>query len=237
MQKSAKFILPLLLTAALLIGFTGCADKNETPTNPPQSCHGSVHRCAHHAGHPASTGDADRGLGRLRPHRIPNKEHLSVTLNLTADLTAQDTILYQDGSKYAELVGVIVPAKDQTAFDNLELNKDYNGVEYKEKGTGTLPNGTRYTYIMSDLPTETGSWYAYCYALPAGDNLLLLTLYKTEKQAALSPADAALLQSAGWDNQRQFTALLPHCNSDHSLRYATFAQDLGAFFMPTGTGL
>ena len=51
-------------------------------------------------------------------------------------------------------------------------------------------------YIMSDLPTETGSWYAYCYALPAGDNLLLLTLYKAEKQAALSPADAALLQSA-----------------------------------------
>ena len=49
---------------------------------------------------------------------------------------------------------------------------------------------------MSDLPTETGSWYAYCYALPAGDNLLLLTLYKTEKQAALSPADADLLQSA-----------------------------------------
>ena len=89
-----------------------------------------------------------------------------------------------------------MPAKDQTAFDNLELNKDYNGVEYKEKGTGTLPSGTRYTYIMSDLPTETGSWYAYCYALPAGDNLLLLTLYKTEKQAALSPADAALLQSA-----------------------------------------
>ena len=34
MQKSAKFILPLLLTAALLFGFTGCADKNETPTNP-----------------------------------------------------------------------------------------------------------------------------------------------------------------------------------------------------------
>ena len=31
---------------------------------------------------------------------------------------------------------------------------------------------------------------------PPGDNLLLLTLYKTEKQAALSPADAALLQSA-----------------------------------------
>ena len=130
------------------------------------------------------------------PTKYQDKEHLSVTLNLTADLTAQDTILYQNGSKYAELVGVIVPAKDQTAFDNLELNKDYNGVEYKEKGTGTLPNGTRYTYIMSDLPTETGSWYAYCYALPAGDNLLLLTLYKTEKQAALSPADAALLQSA-----------------------------------------
>lgn len=197
MQKSAKFILPLLLTAALLFGFTGCADKNETPTNPTTEAATAESTAAPTT--PATlqapvmeTEDWDA----YTPTKYQDKEHLSVTLNLTADLTAQDTILYQDGSKYAELVGVIVPAKDQTAFDNLELNKDYNGVEYKEKGTGTLPSGTRYTYIMSDLPTETGSWYAYCYALPAGDNLLLLTLYKTEKQAALSPADAALLQSA-----------------------------------------
>ena len=175
MQKSAKFILPLLLTAALLFGFTGCADKNETPTNPTTEAATAESTAA-----PTTpvilqapvmeTEDWDA----YTPTKYQDKEHLSVTLNLTADLTAQDTILYQDGNKYAELVGVIVPAK----------------------GTGTLPSGTRYTYIMSDLPTETGSWYAYCYALPAGDNLLLLTLYKTEKQAALSPADAALLQSA-----------------------------------------
>ena len=38
------------------------------------------------------------------PAKYQDKEHLSVTLNLTADLTAQDTILYQNGSKYAELV-------------------------------------------------------------------------------------------------------------------------------------
>ena len=132
---------------------------------------------------------------------------------------------------------MIVPAKDQTAFDNLELNKDYNGVEYKEKGTGTLPNGTRYTYIMSDLPTETGSWYAYCYALPAGDNLLLLTLYKTEKQAALSPADATLLQSAGWDNQRQLHSLCHIAIRVTSYGYAASAPRSWGIFIPTGTGL
>ena len=154
MQKSAKFILPLLLTAALLFGFTGCADKNETPTNPTTEAATAESTAA-----PTTpvilqapvmeTEDWDA----YTPTKYQDKEHLSVTLNLTADLTAQDTILYQDGNKYAELVGVIVPAKDQTAFDNLELNKDYNGVEYKEKGTGTLPSGTRYTYIMDDFGT------------------------------------------------------------------------------------
>lgn len=197
MQKFAKSVLPLLLTAALLLGLTGCADKNETPTAPATEATTAETTAAPTT--PATlqapvmeTEDWDA----YTPAKYQNKEQLPVTLNLTSDLTAQDTILYQEDSKYAELVGVIVPAKDQTAFDNLELNKDYNGVEYKEKGTGTLPNGTRYTYVMSDLPTETGSWYAYCYALPAGDNLLLLTLYKTEKQQSLSTADAALLQSA-----------------------------------------
>ena len=144
MQKSAKFILPLLLTAALLIGFTGCADKNETPTNPTTEAATAESTAA-----PTTPVTLQAPVMKTEdwdaytPTEYQNKEHLSVTLNLTADLTAQDTILYQDGSKYAELVGVIVPAKDQTAFDNLELNKDYNGVEYKEKGTGTLPNGTR----------------------------------------------------------------------------------------------
>lgn len=197
MQKRVKFILPLLLTAALLLGLTGCADKGETPTSPTTEAATAETTAAPTT--PATlqapvmeTEDWDA----YTPTKYQNKEQLPVTLNLTAHLTAQDTILYQDGSKYAELVGVIVPAKDQTAFDNLELNQDYNGVEYKEKGTGALPNGTRYAYIMSDLPTETGNWYAYCYALPAGDNLLLLTLYKTDKQSTLSPADAALLQSA-----------------------------------------
>ena len=154
MQKSAKFILPLLLTTALLFGFTGCADKNETPTNPTTEAATAASTAA-----PTTPVTLQAPvMNAYTPTKYQDKEHLSVPLNLTADLTTQAPILYQDGSKYAELVGVIVPAKDQTAFDNLELNKDYNGVEYKEKGTGTLPNGTRYTYIMSDLPTETGSW-------------------------------------------------------------------------------
>lgn len=205
MRKTAKtvwILLPaaavlLLLTAYLLLGLTGCSNGEETTTAAPAQSAAAETTAAPTT--PATlqapvmeTEDWDA----YTPTKYQGKEQLPVTLDLTADLTAQDTILYQDGSKYAELVGVIVPTKDQTAFDNLELNKDYNGVEYKEKGTGTLPNGTRYTYIMSDLPTETGSWYAYCYALPAGDNLLLLTLYKTEKQSALSSTDAALLQSA-----------------------------------------
>ncbi len=197
MQKFARFVLPLLLTAALLLGLTGCADQNETPTDP-----ATEPTTAETTAAPTTPATLQAPVMETEdwdaytPAKYQDKEQLPVTLNLPADLTAQDTILYRDGSKYAELVGVIVPTEDQTAFDNLELNKDYNGVEYKEKGTGTLPNGTRYTYIMSDLPTETGSWYAYCYALPAGNNLLLLTLYKTEKQSALSPTDAALLQSA-----------------------------------------
>lgn len=197
MQKITKAVLPLLLTAALLLGFTGCAGRNEAPADPTAEATTADTTAAPTT--PATLQapvmeTADWDTYTLAEYN--GKAQISVTLNLPADLTAQDTILYRDGSKYAELVGIIVPAKDQTAFDNLELNKDYNGVEYKEKGTGTLPNGTRYAYIMSDLPTETGSWYAYCYALPAEDNLLLLTLYKAEKQQSLSAVDAALLQSA-----------------------------------------
>lgn len=134
MQKSAKFILPLLLTAALLFGFTGCADKNETPTNPTTEAATAASTAA-----PTTPVTLQAPVMKTEdwdaytPTKYQDKEHLSVTLNLTANLTAQDTILYQNGSKYAELVGVIVPAKNQTAFDNLELNKDYNGVEYQRK--------------------------------------------------------------------------------------------------------
>ena len=90
MQKSAKFILPLLLTAALLFGFTGCADKNETPTNPTTEAATAESTAAPTT--PVTlqapvmeTEDWDA----YTPTKYQDKEHLSVTLNLTADLTAQ----------------------------------------------------------------------------------------------------------------------------------------------------
>ena len=100
MQKSAKFILPLLLTAALLFGFTGWADKNETPTNPTTGA-----AMAEPTAAPTTPVTLQAPVMKTEdwdaytPTKYQDKEHLSVTLNLTADLTAQDTILYQDGSK------------------------------------------------------------------------------------------------------------------------------------------
>ena len=95
MQKSAKFILPLLLTAALLFGFTGCADKNETPTNPTTGA-----AMAEPTAAPTTPVTLQAPVMKTEdwdaytPTKYQDKEHLSVTLNLTADLTAQDTILY-----------------------------------------------------------------------------------------------------------------------------------------------
>ena len=89
MQKSAKFILPLLLTAALLIGFTGCADKNETPTNSTTEAATAESTAA-----PTTPVTLQAPVMKTEdwdayaPTEYQNKEHLSVTLNLTADLTA-----------------------------------------------------------------------------------------------------------------------------------------------------
>lgn len=202
MKRFAESAITLLLAGILLLGLTACADKQtKAPTNAPANppAESATQETTVPKGTPVTlqapvmeTADWDT----YTPAHYQKKEQLSVTLELPEGWTAEDTILYRSGAKCGELVGVIVPKEKQTAYDTLELNKDYNGVQYQEKGTDQLPNGVRYTFIMSDLPTETGNWYAYGYALPAGENYLLLTLYKTEKQAALSATDAALLQSA-----------------------------------------
>ena len=92
MQKSAKFILPLLLTAALLFGFTGCADKNETPTNPTTEAATAETTAA-----PTTPVTLQAPVMQTEdwdaytPSKYQDKEHLSVTLNLTAPKTPSCT--------------------------------------------------------------------------------------------------------------------------------------------------
>lgn len=117
-------------------------------------------------------------------------DEMQISLPLPSHYTVDGTVVYNEsGKKYAELVGAIVYKENQTAFDNLKLEKDYNGIQYKEKSTGTLgETQKRCQAVMGVCPTESGSWYVYCYALDFGEYAVLISMY-TDEQYDTLPAE------------------------------------------------
>lgn len=120
------------------------------------------------------------------------KTEMTVTLPLPSDFTADGTVIYNaENKKYAEVVGIIAYKDGQSAFDNLELSKNYNGITYSEKSSGQVgegDNARRYNSVMGIAPTETGSWYVYCYALDFGEYAVEITMYSEEEHSSL-PSD------------------------------------------------
>lgn len=105
------------------------------------------------------------------------KELLSFSITLPAGYKTENTILYDaKGNKCAEAVGAVLYQDGQKAFDNIELNTDYNGISYKERGSGTIGSYS-YKSLMGEAPTEDGAWNVYAYALDCTDFALLITLY------------------------------------------------------------
>lgn len=132
------------------------------------------------------------------PAKYNGKSEMTVTLPLPADFSADLTVIFDaDNKKYAEVVGII-PYKDgQSAFDNLQLSKNYNDIVYSEKSSGQVGEGDsarRYNAVMGVAPTETGEWYLYCYAVDFGDYAVEITMYSDEKHSSL-PAEYAKILS------------------------------------------
>lgn len=125
------------------------------------------------------------------------KSEMTVTLSLPSDFKAEDTIIYSaDGKKYAEVVGIIAYKDGQSAFDNIELGKNYNEITYSEKSSGQVGEGDsarRYNSVMGSAPTETGSWYVYCYALDFGEYAVEITMYSEKEHNSLPAEYEAIL--------------------------------------------
>lgn len=117
------------------------------------------------------------------------KSEMTVTLPLPLNFSADGTVIYNaDNKKYAEVVGIIVYKDGQSAFDNIELSKNYGEITYSEKSSGQVGEGDsarRYNSVMGVAPTETGNWYVYCYALDFGDYAVEITMYSEEKNESL----------------------------------------------------
>ena len=128
---------------------------------------------------------------------LDGESETEIRMLLPSDHTADGTVIYdENGKKYAELVGVIVYNENQTAFDNIQLNQDYNGIVYSEKSTGTVgKDNRRYQSIMGECPTETGIWYSYCYALDFENYAVLITLYADEQYKEIPAAYQDILAS------------------------------------------
>lgn len=204
-----KKLFGLILACLIAFGATACSSQSESTS---QSAASNAETESQSAQSGSSTESAANtkevsitapvmqtsDWHEYEPAKYNGKSEMTVTLPLPSDFSTDMTVIFNaDNKKYAEVVGVI-PYKDgQSAFDNLQLSKNYNDITYSEKSSGQVgegDNARRYNSVMGIAPTETGSWYLYCYAVDFGDYAVEITMYSDEKHNSL-PADYANILS------------------------------------------
>lgn len=124
------------------------------------------------------------------------KSEMTVSFDIPKDYTSDATVVYNtDNVKFGEVVGVVPYADGQTAFDTIELNKNYNDIVYTDKDEGMLTETTKCSVLLGKAPTSDGEWYIYSYAVDFEDYAVVINLYSLTELEAITDEHIAVLSN------------------------------------------
>lgn len=124
------------------------------------------------------------------------KSEMTVSLDIPKDYTSDATVIYDtDNIKFGEIVGIVPYAEGQTAFDTIELNKNYNDIVYTDKDEGMITETTKCSVLLGKAPTSDGEWYIYSYAVDFEDYAVVVNLYSVTELEAITNEHIAVLSN------------------------------------------
>lgn len=124
------------------------------------------------------------------------KEEYTISLDIPEAYTYDATIIYnEENTKYGEVVGIVPYTENQSAFDNVELNKAYGDITYTDKKDGELENGRNYTLLIGSAPIESGTWNVYSYLVDFQDYGVKITMYSVNDYDQMSQEYVAIINS------------------------------------------
>lgn len=128
--------------------------------------------------------------------KYDGKSEMAVSFDIPKDYTSDATVIYNtDNIKFGEIVGIVPYADGQTAFDTIELNKNYNDIVYTDKDEGMLTETTKCSVLLGKAPTSDGEWYIYSYAVDFEDYAVVINLYSLTELEAITDEHIAVLSN------------------------------------------
>lgn len=128
------------------------------------------------------------------------KSEMTVSLDIPKDYTSDATVIYNtDNIKFGEIVGVVPYDDGQTAFDTVELNKNYNDIVYTDKDEGTVNGTKKCSVLLGTAPTADGEWYIYSYAVDFEDYAVVINLYSVTELEDITSEHIAVLSNVKAD--------------------------------------